>query len=267
VQATGSARVPNSYKTAEGYRLGNWVSSQRARKADGRISTAKQQRLEAVDGWVWDARDYDAVWNEGFAHLTAYVQATGSACVPGSYRTAEGYLLGSWVTDQRVRKDVLSADRRQRLEAVDGWVWKVLAAEWEEAFALLTAYVQATGSARVPNRYKTAEGYRLGAWVGNQRKYKDRMSTAKQQRLEAVDGWVWDVLAAQWEEAFAKLTVYAQANGSANVPQTHQTAEGHRLGAWVGNQRTNKDRLSAHRRRRLEALPGWVWVAVAGRHR
>jgi hypothetical protein len=43
--------------------------------------------------------------------------------VPTSYRTAEGYRLGEWVAVQRSRKDAMPADRRERLEAVDGWVW------------------------------------------------------------------------------------------------------------------------------------------------
>ena len=49
------------------------------------------------------------VLREGFAQLAAYVQAEGSARVPKSYRTAEGYRLGQWVVYQRSTKDALSA--------------------------------------------------------------------------------------------------------------------------------------------------------------
>ena len=105
-------------------------------------------------------------WEEGYAHLTAYVQANGSARVPFRYRTADGYWLGAWNNGQRTKKDTLSADRRQRLEAVDGWVWDARAAAWEDGFAHLTAYVEAEGSARVPGaNYSTAGVYRLGRWV------------------------------------------------------------------------------------------------------
>ena len=83
----------------------------------------RRRRLEAVKDWVWDAADYDAVWDDGFGHLTAYVQAEGSARVPSSYRTAEGDRLGGWVHEQRTMKDSMSVERRQRLEALDGWVW------------------------------------------------------------------------------------------------------------------------------------------------
>ena len=88
------------------------------------MSADRIQRLEVFDGWVWDARA--ATWEDGFAQLTAYVQAEGDARVPRSYWTADGYRLGQWVTVQRTKKDTMSADRRERLEALDGWVWNPL---------------------------------------------------------------------------------------------------------------------------------------------
>ena len=72
---------------------------------------------------------------------------------------------------------------------------------------------------------------------------------------------MWDALAAAWDEGFAHLTAYVQAEGSARVPQRHRTADGFRLGTWVGSQRSKHDRLSADRRKRLEAVDGWVWHA------
>ena len=46
--------------------------------------------------------------------------------VPKPYCTAEGYRLGQWVRVRRTTKDRMSADRRQRLRDVDGWVWKAV---------------------------------------------------------------------------------------------------------------------------------------------
>ena len=65
------------------------------------------------------------MWEDGFGQLTAYVKAEGSALVPQSHRTADDYKLGAWVTKQRNKKDTMSADRRERLDAVDGWTWAV----------------------------------------------------------------------------------------------------------------------------------------------
>ena len=113
-------------------------------------ATLKKDFITAIHAHV--IRLTTSSWEEGFAQLTAYVQAEGHALVPGKHRTAEGYRLGSWVNGQRTTKDSMSADRRRRLEALDGWVWDArdYAAAWEEGFAHLTACVQAEGSARVP---------------------------------------------------------------------------------------------------------------------
>ena len=193
---------------------------------------------------MWDAQDYDAAWDEGFVQLTAYVQAEEHARVPQTYRTPMGYGLGAWVRNQRSKQDSLSADRQQRLEALDGWVWDAqdCDAAWDEGFAQLTAYVQTEGHARVPRSYRTASGSRLGAWCGQQRTKKDRLSADRRQRLEALEGWLWDPYAADWDEGFAQITAYAQAEGHARVPHTYRTATGFRLGAWVANQRTMQER-------------------------
>ena len=73
---------------------------------------------------------------------------------------------------------------------------------------------------------------------------------------------MWDQRAADWEEGYAELTAYVQAEGSARVLQSYRTAAGYRLGQWVSVQRTTKDRMSADRRRRLKTLKGWVWKTV-----
>ena len=95
------------------------------------------------------------------------------------------------MTIKAYTKDSLSADRRERLEGVAGWEWDPYAEDWDEGFAQLTAYVQAEGHAIVPNKYCTADGVRLGAWVDNQRSRKDSMSAERRQRLESLAGWVW----------------------------------------------------------------------------
>jgi hypothetical protein len=49
-----------------------------------------------------------------------------SGALPSSVSyNSEGYRLGGWVTEQRSNKETMNSDRRQRLEALPGWVWKV----------------------------------------------------------------------------------------------------------------------------------------------
>ncbi len=51
----GHCRVSASYKTEDGYRLGQWVTVQRTRR-DG-MDPERRRRLDELRGWVWKLRD------------------------------------------------------------------------------------------------------------------------------------------------------------------------------------------------------------------
>ena len=92
---------------------------------------------------------------------------------------------------QRKNKDALSPERKERLEALKGWVWDILEYQWEEGFKNLKAYADEHGHCRVSKRYKTPDGYNLGKWVVRQRGKKDTMSPERRERLKGLKGWVW----------------------------------------------------------------------------
>lgn len=80
-----------------------------------------------------------------------------------------------------------------RLEGLPGWAWDVLAARWEERYAVLQRFAAREGHARVPYSH-LEDGVGLGAWVVAQR-YQHRkklLKVARVERLEATPGWVWD---------------------------------------------------------------------------
>ena len=254
VKAKGNARVPQGYRTRDGYRLGQWVGVQRSTHEI--LSADRRRRLERLKGWAWVATDF---WEVGYGHLEAYVKAKGDARVPSGYRTRDGHRLGDWITTQRVARKTLSADRRRRLQQLKGWVWDVLEANWEEGYAHLKAYVKAKGNARVPQRYTTRDGYRLGQWANVLRAKQKTLSPVRRQRLERAKGWAWDLNVAVWEDGYAQLKAYVKTEGTAEVPTAYRTAEGFKLGHWVSKQRSNRKTLSADRRRRLERVKGWAW--------
>jgi hypothetical protein len=114
-------RVVISHKTNDGYRLGQWVSVQRTRKE--KIDLGRRQRLEALPGWSWDV--WSDQWEEGFSHLKEFSEREKHCRVPQGYKTDDGCRLGQWVGHQRSTKDKMDPDRRQRLETLPCWVWKV----------------------------------------------------------------------------------------------------------------------------------------------
>jgi hypothetical protein len=200
-------------------------------------------------------------WDEWYGQLKVFHQREKHCWVPQRYRE-QGYRLGTWVGSQRAAQATMLPDRRARLDAL-GFVWDPLAAQWEEGFRSLELFRQREGHCRVLQGYRDpTTGYRLGTWVGVQRKGNDTMLPDRRARLDAL-GFVWDPLAAQWEEGFRFLQLYHQREGHCRVPVTYRDpTTGYRLGSWVNNQRTKQATMSPERRARLDAL-GFEWDPFA----
>lgn len=198
-------------------------------------------------------------WEKGFSYLQDFVGQEGHAKVPKVYKTTDGYNLAAWVRMQREIQGGLSFDRKLRLEKLPGWIWDINSDKWEKGFRHLKEFAEREGHVKVPYSFNNADGYRLGAWVTNQRTLKDRMSPERKLMLETLPGWVWVVSSERWEEGFHILKEFAEREGHAKVPAKYKTADGYSLGSWVMTQRTRKNDLTPERTTRLEALPGWVW--------
>ena len=257
----GHCRVPAQHRTAEGFRLGLWVTNRRA-KMDF-ISKERQQLLESMPGWSWDP--HADKWEEGFYHLKAYAEREEHCRMGQTYKANDGYQLGRWLSKQRSKKKTMPLERRQRLEALPGWSWDAISDQWNEGFAHLKAYAEREGHCRVPAQHRTAEGFRLGQWGATQRGARETMDPDRRQRLEALPGWSWDVLSDQWNEGFSHLKAFAEREGHCRVPSDYRTFHGFGLGLWVVGQRSRREALPSERRLRLEALSGWSWDPFADR--
>jgi superfamily II DNA or RNA helicase len=267
VHAHGNARVPQTHRTADGYPLGGWVATQRNYFAESSFDPDRQRRLEELPGWAWNS--LDARWEEGFGLLKRYGARNLKA-----YVTPEGYPLGKWAARQRQWHDegVLSAERVRRLEELPGWTWEaVFDGKWEVGYDHLLDYVKEYGNALVPLAYEAADGYRLGAWVSQQRlRYgKNKLEADRVKRLEGTRGWAWTVVADKWSEGFRRLQAYVERYGDANVPQLYVDDDGYRLGSWVGSQRSfhRRGELAADRVKQLNKVRGWVWQSRSGPRR
>jgi hypothetical protein len=63
----------------------------------------------------------------------------------------------------------------------------------EESFAYLKEFAEREDHCRVPTRHKTADGYRPGGWINDQRANKDKIDSDRRQRLESLPGWTWNI--------------------------------------------------------------------------
>jgi len=167
--------------------------------------------------------------------------------------------LAKWVSRQRGTRDQISDDRTTRLESLPEWIWDVYDFQWSEGYSHLQRYVEIEGHARIPNNFKTVNGFRLGSWVLTQRRNRNLLSDNRVAKLEALPGWVWDAIAFKWDEGYSYLQRYVELEGHARVPWNYITTEGFKLGSWVGNQRTRRNKATDEQISKLELLPGWVW--------
>lgn len=250
-ETKGHCRVPHSFKL-DGFNLGGWVLKQRQSKTI--ISHERHQRLDEI-GFVWDARHEK--WEQGFDKLVEFRSLKGHCRVPSSY-TLNGFKLGQWITTQRANKDKLSSERLGRLNGV-GFVWDPRVAFWEEGYANLCKFKATEGHLNVPAKFKL-DGFKLGIWVSTQRTNKEKLQPQQKLKLEQI-GFVWDPLAAKWEEGLNKLRHFKEIEGHCKVPVEFQLDD-FKLGQWVRIQRATQDKLSPKRKEMLNEL-GFVWDPFA----
>jgi hypothetical protein len=200
-----------------------------------------------------------ATWDEWYGRLVAFYRAHLHSRVLAGYKTEEGYRLGGWVSVQRKHKYDLDPERQRRLEELPGWSWDIHLEWWEDAFSHLQEFSTREGHCRVPTKYETEEGYRLGSWVAAQRIRKADMDLERRQRLEKLPGWSWDAFGDQWEDGLLRLSEFSEREGHCRVPKRYKTEDGYPLGHWVVTQRVTKGDMNPERVRRLEELPSWSW--------
>ena len=261
----GNARIPASFLSPDGHRTGSWVNSRRQEYAAGTLSADRIAELESLPGWTW--RVLDELWSAGVTAVRAFAAEHGHANVPNSYVSPEGHRTGVWVNSRRgeYAAGKLPADRIAELEAIPGWIWRIVdsGALWAAGVAAVRAYAAENADARVPDGHVSPDGHRTGAWVQARRQQyaTGSLSADRIAELESLPGWVWNMLDAQWVAGIAAVRAYATKHGHARVPYSFMSPDGHRTGPWAQSRRRDyaAGKLSADRIAELESLPGWAW--------
>ena len=97
VAREGNALVPSLHEE-EDYKLGPWVSSQRARYKNGRITPEQEAKLESFYGWIWS--QLDVQWELSYETLLVFQRREGHIQVPFRH-IEDGINLGHWVRFQK----------------------------------------------------------------------------------------------------------------------------------------------------------------------
>ena len=255
----GDVLVPFSYAAADGFKLGQWVSTKRRARSNGKLSAEQIESLDAL-GFVWDP--LGELWQQGVTQLQAYRAEHGDVLVPQSHEAADGFQLGQWVNTKRKARSngKLSAEQIESLDAL-GFVWDPLGELWQQGVTQLQAYRAEHGDVMVPFSHAAAHGFNLGQWVKTQRKARSNGKLSAEQ-IESLDalGFVWDPLGELWQQGVTQLQAYKAEHGDVLVPQSHEAADGFQLGQWVSTKRKARSngKLSAEQIESLDAL-GFVW--------
>src|SRR5262249_38714236 len=126
----------------------------------------------------------------------------------------------------------------------------------------LVAFKEANGHCNVPQ-----ESGPLGSWCCNQRQRRDTLSPEQLAKLNAI-GFPWNPPRYPqhdefWDEMFAKLVSFKEANGHCNVTRSMDSA----LGSWCDNQRYRRkhNQLSEERIAQLDTLGDFFGGVVGSR--
>jgi hypothetical protein len=219
--------------------------------------------LQNIEARIWERLGRG--WEKGFERLKAFVRAEGHARPPHGFIDDTGYLLGHWALRLRqdYKKGIVSSQRRRLVEVLPGWEWDPRDTDFDQALVTLRTFVSREGHSRVPLEYVDASGFKLGRWVANHRqRYRaGKLAEKKVSGLNAVPGWTWNPYDSDYDDALARLKLFATREGHGRVPADYVDEDGFRLGNWVSVRRDyyKKGKLSKDRIAELEYLPGWTW--------
>ena len=271
-EENGDLDVPKRYKTADGYNLGHWLTTQRRVRAGavpGDLTPEKIARLDAI-GMRWESAS-DMSWNRHYAEAEAYFHENGHLRIPVDYSTESGFALGTWIANLRswrksgTDRGVLNDERIAALDRI-GMVWSIPDYLILRYHAAAVEYRQQFGDLNVPVNYVTKDGLRLGAWLSKlKQSYRDGTApgTMTEGQIEMLNelGIDWrSPFQILWDIGYEHAAAYHAQNGHLDVSSALICEDGYRLGRWLDRQRDvfAAGKLSADRKEKLDQL-GMVW--------
>lgn len=275
-----------------GFPLGQWIADARRFYARGDMDEDRVAQLEKL-GMIWS--HFDVAWEEGLAAARGWAAEHGHLLAPLD-ATFQGYRVGIWLKNARAaaRKaqeieqrraeglpvesaaGALSEERREQLEEIDAsWCpsWPVT---WQRCFHLVRMHLDTGGSLPTEAGAVVRQGEDLGRWVQSVRLGWDQLTTVQQWLCEQVLGITpaseeekpppRRTQADKWAMNYEAARQFYEREGHLQVPRKwverivgeDQEEREHKLGAWIGNQRSRAATLTPERVELLSAI-GMRW--------
>ncbi|MEV2255185.1 Helicase associated domain protein [Streptomyces sp. NPDC050147] len=276
-----------------GFPLGQWTADARRFYARGEMDEDRVEQLEKL-GMIWS--HFDVAWEEGLAaargwaaehgHLLAPLDATFQGAKVGIFlKNARAAARKAQEIEQRRAEGLpvqssagaLSDTRREQLEEIDAsWCpsWPVA---WQRCFHLVRMHLDTGKTLPTTAGDVLHQGEDLGRWVQSVRLGWDQLTTVQQWMCEHVLGIQparedekpkpRRTQADKWAMNYEAAKQFYEREGHLQVPRKHveriivgedQEEREHKLGAWIGNQRSRAATLTPERTEQLSAI-GMRW--------
>lgn len=258
----GDLNVSVTYKTEDGIALGVWISTQRYSYSQGKLSPEYISMLKSI-GMSWH-RDKSR-WETGFCYAVEFKNEFGHLNVAADYVAGDGFALGAWISNQRRKYKSAKLTELQitRLEEL-GLIWDPTEAMWAFSYERARAYYLEHGNLTVSSQYVTDDGFKLGAWISNQRtKYKNsKLEDSRISMLEDI-GMCWSLNTEKWMIGFEHAKAYFKEFGNLHISQSYVSPDGYELGIWIYSQKKalKNERLDADKLRLLLII-GIDWLSI-----
>ena len=190
-EENGNLVMPFSYTSEDGYGLGQWLYNVKKAYRAGKLDKEKTAMMEKLN-IIWEKLPDE--WNLYYNKAFEYYKENGSLDVNKKYVTEDGFELGKWIYNQKIRYNSkqLSSDKTKKLEQI-GIEWlETKYLSWQEVFLLATKYYVEHGHLRVSEA--EYEGYTLSKWIRVQRLCykKGTLEPGKIELLNSI-GMIWDI--------------------------------------------------------------------------
>ena len=164
----GNLNVSREYVTDDGIKLYSWLSAQKVRYVNGKLTKEQIGKLLLI-GYDFESKS-SAAWKKAYEYAEEYYKANSKLDVPSRYKLDNGFDLGYWLFKQRKNKAKLSDEQIKMLDSI-GMVWSAPSEmQWEKGFEHLVQYKNKYGTAKPGAAYRAEDGYTLGRWLGKQKK-------------------------------------------------------------------------------------------------
>lgn len=250
-QKYGSFDVSSEGKDKQ---LARWVEN--IRKHPKRLPAKSYKALVQIGFPFRTSTD----WNTMFGKLENFYRKHGHIYVPSNEPALES--LFDWTTNQRLSRSVLTAAQVQKLNSLQ-FDWEPRThkeMQWDEMYRELVAFKKKHGHTKVPQDFK--ENRALGSWVSRQRSSKTRNILAPERvKLLNKTGFLWkeDILKMRedlWDKRYKELIQYKKTNG--HIDRIQVRKDHFQLGLWIETQMKGQGKLSAQRKKKLDAI-GFAW--------